>query len=112
MIESSLNSAEEVATKMGQASDAIEEATQKTINRTERTTLTVNKRAQSANETSKDLTKEFQLVFQQTIDNIQHTAEEFERTDNEQRDQFNIEMPHPYIKDTGDAVTYGRAKNG
>jgi type VII secretion effector (TIGR04197 family) len=110
MIESNLASAEEIATEMGQASDSTERATQRTINRADRTTLSVNQQAQSANELAKELTQSFNQVFRQTIQNIQLTAEEFERTDNELQNIFGTGLhPSPYFEDV---ITYQRAKNG
>jgi type VII secretion effector (TIGR04197 family) len=89
MIQSNLNDAEYIATLMGQASDAIERATQQKINTADKTTLTVSEKAQSVNRQAIELTKAFNQAFQQTIQNIQSTAEEFERTDSQLQQMFN-----------------------
>jgi type VII secretion effector (TIGR04197 family) len=110
MIISNLSSAEEIATEMGQASDATERATQRSINKADRTTLTVNHQAQSANELAKELTQSFNQVFLQTIRNIRLTAEDFERTDSELQNQFSTGLSSSPLFE--DAITYQRAKNG
>jgi|SRR5690625_1416561 len=88
MIQSNLNNAEHIATIMGQASDAIERATQQTIITADKTTLLVNERAQAANLQTIELSQAFNQAFQQTIQNIQSTAEEFERTDSQLQHMF------------------------
>ncbi|WP_106496545.1 TIGR04197 family type VII secretion effector [Lentibacillus sp. Marseille-P4043] len=77
MIQINFLTADQIATRMGNASDAIQQATDKTISKDERTTLTVNQKAQDINQQAKELAQ--QLTFQQTIQNIQLVAEEFER---------------------------------
>jgi type VII secretion effector (TIGR04197 family) len=73
---------------MGQASDAIERATQQTIITADKTTLLVNERAQTANLQTIELSQAFNQAFQHTIQNIQSTAEEFERTDSQLQHMF------------------------
>ncbi|WP_164217375.1 TIGR04197 family type VII secretion effector [Virgibacillus sp. YIM 98842] len=92
MIQSNLGNAEHIATLMGQASDAIERATQKSLNTADKTTLTVNERAQTANQQAVDLSQAFNQAFQQTIQNIQSAAEEFERTDSQLQQMFNSRL--------------------
>jgi type VII secretion effector (TIGR04197 family) len=97
MIQSNLSNAEHIATLMGQASDAIERATQQTINMADKTTLTVNERAQTANQQAIELTQAFNKAFQQTIQNIQSTAEEFERTDSQLQHMFDQRLFHTKV---------------
>lgn len=110
MIQSNIQSAQQIATRMGSASDAIQTATGKPINKDERTTLVVNKEAQDINQQARQLAQLFHQAFQQTIQNIQSAAKEFERMDKELGDNCNLWQS---IKDSyNDGVTYRKAKDG
>lgn len=106
MIKINFEAAEKIATRMGQASDSIQRATNKTISKAEKTTLTVNEQAQIAHEKAQHLTILYNEAFQKTIQNIQKVAKEFERTDQELQNIFNIQDMNR------DAHTYRRAKRG
>ncbi|MED2325217.1 TIGR04197 family type VII secretion effector, partial [Bacillus thuringiensis] len=76
------------ATKMGSAPDRIQSATTRSITKATRTTLSVNFKAQEANQQMLDLTKQFSAAFQQAVDNIHSVSNEFERMDNELHNTF------------------------
>ncbi|MBM6648310.1 TIGR04197 family type VII secretion effector [Bacillus sp. RIT 809] len=80
--QSNLHTATQLATKMRNASDRMQSATSRTINKTTRTTLSVNFKAQEANQQNLHITKQFCAAFQQTIDNIHSVVNEFEKMDN------------------------------
>ena len=86
--QSNLQTATQIATKMGSASDRIQSATSRSITKATRTTLSVNSKAQEANQQALDLTKHFCAAFQQAVDNIHSVAQEFERMDNELHNTF------------------------
>ncbi|PFL71905.1 TIGR04197 family type VII secretion effector [Bacillus cereus] len=88
IFQSNVQKAEQIATQMRSASDAIQNATGKSITRATRTTLTVNYKAQEANQQALELTRQFLAAFQQSIDNIQSVATEFERMDNDLQKNF------------------------
>ncbi|MEC2565646.1 TIGR04197 family type VII secretion effector, partial [Bacillus thuringiensis] len=75
-------------TKMGSAPDRIQSATTRSITKATRTTLSVNFKAQEANQQMLDLTKQFSAAFQQAVDNIHSVSNEFERMDNELHNTF------------------------
>ena len=79
--QSNLQTATQIATKMGSASDRIQSATSRSITKAKRTTLSVNFKAQEANQQVLDLTKQFSAAFQQAVDNILSVSNEFERMD-------------------------------
>lgn len=110
MIQSSLATAEEIATYMGNASDAIGRAVGKPIVKAEKTTLAVNGMAQEANEEAIKLAQLFNQSFLKTIENIRSVAREFERTDEELDDAINQLLP--INKALRDLNTYQKAKNG
>lgn len=105
-----MQSAQEVATKMGEASDALKQATSVPITKADKTTLTVNTKAQEANDEAIKLADLFLTHFQQTIENIQSVAKEFERTDEELEGAIKGLVPH--FGNSEDKKTYERAKNG
>ncbi|MDA1600058.1 TIGR04197 family type VII secretion effector [Bacillus cereus] len=86
--QSNLQTATQIATKMGLASDRLQSATSRSITKATRTTLSVNSKAQEANQQILDLTKQFSAAFQQAIDNIHSVANDFERMDNELQNIF------------------------
>ncbi len=86
--QSNLQKATQFATKMRSTSDRIQSATSRSITKATRTTLSVNFKAQEANQQVLDLTKQFLAAFQQSIDNIHSVANEFERMDNELHNTF------------------------
>ncbi|MED2492431.1 TIGR04197 family type VII secretion effector [Bacillus thuringiensis] len=86
--QSNLQTATQIATKMGSAPDRIQSATTRSITKATRTTLSVNFKAQEANQQMLDLTKQFSAAFQQAVDNIHSVAKEFERMDNELHNTF------------------------
>ena len=86
--QSNLQTATQIATKMGLASDRPQSATSRSITKAPRTTLSVNSKAQEANQQVLDLTKQFSAAFQQAIDNIHSVANDFERMDNELQNIF------------------------
>jgi len=110
MIQSNIQSAQQIASRMGSASDAIQRATGKRIKKDGRTTLIVNEKAQEVNQQSWQLAQLFNQAFQQTIQNIQSAAKEFERKDKDLGDNFNLWQS---IKESyKDGVTYKKAKDG
>ncbi|MEK4579762.1 MULTISPECIES: TIGR04197 family type VII secretion effector [Bacillus] len=86
--QSNLQTATQIATKMRSASDRIQSATSHSITKATRTTLSVNSKAQEANQQVLDLTKQFSVAFQQAVDNIHSVANEFERMDKELQNIF------------------------
>lgn len=110
MIKINFQTSEEIATKMENASDSIKEATNQNILIDNQTTLTVNQRAQGANNELIHLTNLFNQVFQTTIKNIQSTATEFKRLDEEIDKKMNNSFR--FLDITKDINTYQKAKNG
>ncbi|SDZ53148.1 type VII secretion effector, SACOL2603 family [Evansella caseinilytica] len=109
MILSNFQSAEKIATKMGQASDSIHRVTSNKFSTDDRTTLAVNSKAQEANRQALKLANLFNEAFQTTINNIQSTAEEFQRKDHEISIGINQSLPLTnYLKDRN---TYEKARN-
>ncbi|EEM05462.1 MULTISPECIES: TIGR04197 family type VII secretion effector [Bacillus] len=86
--QSNFQAAQQIATQMRNASDTIQSATNKSIKKSKRTTLSVNPQAQEANQQMLDLTKQFSAAFQQAVANIHSVAKEFERMDNELHNTF------------------------
>ncbi|WP_426952530.1 TIGR04197 family type VII secretion effector [Bacillus mycoides] len=86
--QSNFQTAEQIATQMRNASDTIQSAINPSITKANRTTLTVNSKAQEANQQALYLTKQFCAAFQQAVDNIHSVANEFERMDNELQNTF------------------------
>ncbi|MFJ9301982.1 TIGR04197 family type VII secretion effector [Bacillus toyonensis] len=86
--QSNFQSAQQIATQMRSASGAIQSATNHSIKKATRTTLSVNSKAQEANQQVLDLTKQFSAAFQQAVDNIHLVAKEFERMDHELHNNF------------------------
>ncbi|MGG0726908.1 TIGR04197 family type VII secretion effector [Bacillus paramycoides] len=86
--QSNFQSAQQIATQMRAASDTIQSATNRSITKATRTTLSVNSKAQEVNQQVLDLTKQFSVTFQQAVDNILLVANEFERMDNELQNTF------------------------
>ncbi|EJQ50046.1 creatininase [Bacillus wiedmannii] len=86
--QSNLQTATQIATKMGSAADRIQSATSRSITKATRTTLSVNSKAQEASQQVLDLTKQFSVAFQQAVDNIHSVANEFERMDKELQNIF------------------------
>ncbi|AFQ24668.1 TIGR04197 family type VII secretion effector [Bacillus thuringiensis] len=86
--QSNLQTATQIATKMESASDRIQSVTTRSITKATRTTLSVNFKAQEANQQMLDLTKQFSAAFQQAVDNIHSVSNEFERMDNELHNTF------------------------
>ncbi|PDY02109.1 TIGR04197 family type VII secretion effector, partial [Bacillus pseudomycoides] len=68
--QSNFQAAQQIATQMRNASDTIQSATNKSIKKSKRTTLSVNSQTQEANQQMLDLTKQFSAAFQQALDNI------------------------------------------
>ncbi|WP_142310102.1 TIGR04197 family type VII secretion effector [Bacillus pseudomycoides] len=86
--QSNFQAAQQIATQMKAASNTIQSATNRSITKATRTTLSVNSKAQEANQQALDLTKQFCAAFQQAFDNIHSVANEFERMDNELQNTF------------------------
>ncbi|WP_144467139.1 TIGR04197 family type VII secretion effector [Bacillus toyonensis] len=86
--QSNFQSAQQIATQMRAASDTIQSATNRSIKKATRTTLSVNSKAQEVNQQVLDLTKQFSTAFQQVVDNIHSVAKEFERMDHELQNNF------------------------
>lgn len=86
--QSNFQTAQQIATQMRASSDTIQGATNRSIKRATRTTLSVNSKAQEANQQALELTKQFCSAFQQAVDNIHSVAQEFERMDNELHNTF------------------------
>ncbi|HLR15543.1 MAG TPA: TIGR04197 family type VII secretion effector [Bacillota bacterium] len=83
MLLSNLLSAEEVATRMGLAVDAVQQAKGMPVTKAENTSLTVNAQAQDAHNELITIAEQLSTCFNQAMDNIQSTAKEFERIDSE-----------------------------
>lgn len=101
--QSNFQTAEQIATQMGTASDTIQNAANKSITQASRTTLTINSQAQEVNQQAVQAANQFHTGFQQVINNIQSVAKEFERMDNELHKNFN----NPLFTNT---LTYANAK--
>ncbi|HDR6287641.1 TPA: TIGR04197 family type VII secretion effector [Bacillus cereus] len=86
--QSNFQTAQQIATQMRTASNIIQSATNRSITMATRTTLSVNSKAQEANQQMLDFTKQFSTAFQQAVDNIHSVAQEFERMDNELHNTF------------------------
>ncbi|MGG1345084.1 TIGR04197 family type VII secretion effector [Bacillus toyonensis] len=86
--QSNLQAAQQIATQMRAASDTIQSATNRSLKKATRTTLSVNSKAQEVNQQVLDLTKQFSTAFQQAVDNIHSVAKEFERMDHELHNNF------------------------
>lgn len=86
--QSNFQTAQQIATQMRTASNIIQSATNRSITKAKRTTLSVNSKAQEANQQMLDFTKQFSTAFQQAVDNIHSVAQEFERMDNELHNTF------------------------
>jgi type VII secretion effector (TIGR04197 family) len=86
--QSNFQTATQIATQMKNASDTIQVATNRSITKASRTTLSVNAQAQEVNQQMLDLTRQFCGAFQQAIDNIHLVAKDFERMDNELQKTF------------------------
>ncbi|MEI4801985.1 TIGR04197 family type VII secretion effector [Bacillus sp. FJAT-51639] len=81
--QSNFQTAQQIATQMGTAADTIQSATNRSITKSSRTTLSINSKAQEVNQQALELTKQFYSAFQQAVNNIHSVAQEFERMDNE-----------------------------
>ncbi len=81
MIQSSTQAAQEVATNMGKAEDAVHSVANMTITEAGKTTLTVNERAQEANNELLVVAELISTCFKEVTNNIHSVAKEFERTD-------------------------------
>ncbi|CAG9611826.1 hypothetical protein BACCIP111899_00998 [Bacillus rhizoplanae] len=86
--QSNFQMAGQIATQMGTAANTIQSATNSHITKAERTTLSVNYKAQEANQQALGLTKQFYDAFQQGINNIHSVAKDFELMDNELQQTF------------------------
>ncbi|MDP7981487.1 TIGR04197 family type VII secretion effector [Bacillus multifaciens] len=86
--QSNFQTAGQIATQMGTAADTIQSATNRSITKSSRTTLSVNSKAQEANQQALDLTTQFYNAFQQAVNNIHSVAQDFERMDNELQNIF------------------------
>jgi type VII secretion effector (TIGR04197 family) len=86
--QSNYQTATQIATQMKNASDTIQGATNRSITKESRTTLSVNAQAQEVNQQMLDLTRQFCGAFQRAIDNIHLVAKDFERMDNELQKTF------------------------
>lgn len=110
MIQSNLKTAEKIATEMEKAREANERAINKTLQSANKTTVTVNLKAQEANQEAVKLVRHYNQSFQQTIEKIHSVAKEFERMDKELDDSINQLMP--INEALQDLYTYKNAKNG
>ncbi|SFI02043.1 MULTISPECIES: TIGR04197 family type VII secretion effector [unclassified Bacillus (in: firmicutes)] len=86
--QSNFQTAGQIATQMETAANTIQSATSRSITKSERTTLSVNAKAQEANQQALELTKQFYSAFQQAVSNIHSVANEFERMDNALQNNF------------------------
>lgn len=110
VIQSSMQSAQDVATKMGQAGDAVQQVASMNVTKSGKTTLTVNEQAQKANDELVTIAELISTCFEEAIDNIHSVAKEFERTDVELDSSINELLEHTDGLDKSRA--YERAKNG
>ncbi|PEA56069.1 TIGR04197 family type VII secretion effector [Bacillus pseudomycoides] len=81
--QSNFQTAGQIRAQMGTAADTIQSATNRSITKSSRTTLSVNSKAKEVNQQALDVTTQFYSAFQQTVNNIHSVAQEFERMDNE-----------------------------
>lgn len=93
MIQSNKQIAEDIANKMGYASDSVSSAANKTYTKATGTTLTVNEKAQSANDELLKLTKQYNEAFLKTIEQLHSVVSEFERTDMELNNAIHKLLP-------------------
>src|SRR5699024_3868102 len=109
MIQSNYESVEEIATKMEKASDSIRGATIKSISATEPRTLNANDTSLYTNKKAINLMEYFHDEINRMIQDIQSTAAEFERTDNEISQSMDNLIPS--IDFSKDFNTFNKAKN-
>ncbi|MGG0257449.1 TIGR04197 family type VII secretion effector [Bacillus toyonensis] len=86
--QSNFEEAQRIAAQMREASNTIQSTTNHSITKATHTTLSVNAKAQEANQEVLDLTKHFSVVFQQAVNNIHFVANQFEGMDNELHNTF------------------------
>ncbi len=110
LIHSSGAAAKQIATKMGNASQAIMSATNKAMITDDKTTLVVNEQAQVAHQEAIKLAQAFNASFLKTVEDLQSVAREFERTDQELTSAINDMLFS--MKFMEDLMTYTKAKNG
>jgi len=110
LIEYNEKYARKVATKMANAAEAVQHVTNLRVIKDDKTTLSVNKKAQEANDEAILMGQMFFTAFQKTIENIESVAEEFKRTDEELDQSINGLFNFSGILDQ--IHTYNKAKRG
>lgn len=93
MIKIHYSSAEQVATKMENAADQLEQSIQKVLSTAEKTNLQVNTDAQYTNDEAGNVAKQFHQHFVETLSTIQSVAVDFKRVDEEISQS--VEIPGP-----------------
>lgn len=101
MLQVNFSSAEDIANKMGQASDSLGKASVQGIVKASKTTVTVNGESQDAHETLMNLSKDFHAALNKTIEQINTVAKEFDRTDTELNDNMNQLLQFNYLPQNG-----------
>ncbi|WP_100618151.1 TIGR04197 family type VII secretion effector [Bacillus cereus] len=86
--QSNFEEAQRIAAQMREASNTIQSATSHSITKATRTTLSVNSKAQEANQQVLELTKQVSAAFQQAVDTIHSVANEFEKMDSVLQNTF------------------------
>lgn len=94
MIQSSTQAAQEVATNMGKAEDALHSVANMTITKAGKTTLTVNERAQETNNELFIVAESISTCFKEVTNNIHSVTKEFERTDVELDSSMALQYLH------------------
>lgn len=89
MVLVTFKSAEDVANEMGIASDSLKQATNKFVDKTTRSTVTVVEKSLESHEKLIELATDFHTSFSETIEQINSVAKEFDRTDVELQNTMN-----------------------
>lgn len=92
MIEIHYSTAEEVATKMENAADALQSAMKKVVTKDEQSTVTVNDVAKDSSDQAVNICHDFHSEFLQSIQNIQSIVTEFKRVDQESSESMNTSV--------------------
>ncbi|MBC1501346.1 TIGR04197 family type VII secretion effector [Listeria weihenstephanensis] len=79
--QSNIQTAEQVATRMGQAIMELEQVASKALNPATRTSLHGNQKAQQSNQQLVHVVQQFQLAFQEDVAKIRLVAHEFAAND-------------------------------
>lgn len=90
--QSNIQTAEQVATEMGQAIMALEQVVNRPLNPATRTSLHGNQKAQEGNKELLEVVHQFQQAFQEDIAKIRLVAHEFAANDIALKQNFDSQM--------------------